>query len=210
MPTASSPLNSAAERGSSVPSLHVGDVAEPDRCGRCARRRRAARSRRACRDGRCRRIVRSSSAPFRRPTGAARFCACSACTTCADADAGRLQRLRAELDGHLALDAADDVDLGDAGDAAQLARDAGIGEARQLARPISVCDDSASDTIGRSCRIEPREDRLLHLRRQVVADLRDRVADVLRRLLQVLLEQELDDDRRRSCRASSTAPCRRR
>ena len=79
-----------------------------------------------------RRMVRSSSAPCRRPTGAARFCACSACDHLADADARRLHRLRVQLDGHLALDAADDADLGDAADAAQFVRDAGVGDLREL------------------------------------------------------------------------------
>ena len=72
-------------------------------------RRRAARSPPASRSRPRSRIVRSSSSPVSRPTGAARFCACSACTTCPTLDARRLQRLRPQLDRQLALDAADDV-----------------------------------------------------------------------------------------------------
>ena len=45
MPTASRPLNSADVRGSSVPSLAIGDVAEADQPAVALRRRPAARSR---------------------------------------------------------------------------------------------------------------------------------------------------------------------
>ena len=50
----------------------------------------------------------------------------------ADADPRRLERLRLQLDRHLAFDAADHAHLGDAGDATQLADDAGIDQAREL------------------------------------------------------------------------------
>ena len=43
-------------------------------------------------------------------------------------------------------------------------------------------------------RVEPREDRFLHFLRQVVADLRNLVANFLRRLLQILFELEEGDD----------------
>ena len=66
----------------------------------------------------------------------------------ADADAGRLQRLRLERDGHLALDAADHAHLGDAGDAAQLSRQARVGDAREVA---------AGQRLGRQRQLDDRE-----------------------------------------------------
>ena len=70
----------------------------------------------------------------------------------ADADARRLQRLRADLDGQLALDAADDVTFGDAGDAAQPPRDAGIGDPRQLGAVSPATTAPATRSAGRSDR----------------------------------------------------------
>ena len=192
MPTAARPLKSAAVRGSSVPSrasaTSPSRTSRPLRCVTTSCAKSAGVSSRPLS-----RIVRSSSEPLSRPTGAARFCACSAWTTSPTLDAGRLQRLRLQLDRHLALDAADHAHFRDAGHAAQLADDAGIGEPRELGsrqRPGRRGQLHDRQVV----RIEPREDRLLHLGRQVVPDLRDAVADVLRRLLQVLLEDELDRD----------------
>ncbi len=50
--------------------------------------------------------------------------------------------------------------------------------------------------IGRSVSLNLLDDRLLHLRRQIGADRRDRVAHLLRRDVQVLVEQELDHHHR--------------
>ena len=67
--------------------VHLGHLAQPDRSGR-SRSATTSWSKSAGPSSRpCSRMVRSSSAPLSRPTGAARFCACSACTTCGDADA---------------------------------------------------------------------------------------------------------------------------
>ena len=80
-PTASSPLNTAAERGSSVPSR-----ASATSPRRMTRPRDWAIGSRVKSAGVSslpwRRMVRSSNWPLSRPTGAARFCDCSACTTC--------------------------------------------------------------------------------------------------------------------------------
>ena len=110
-----------------------------------------------------------------------------------DAQAGRLQVARPQLHRQLALDAADHFDLGHAGYAAQPPGDVGIGEPRQLG-PLHLRGRQHQRHDRQVGRIEPRQDRLFHLRRQLVADLGDLVADLLRRLLQILLELEERDD----------------
>ncbi len=60
----------------------------------------------------------------------------------------------------------------------------------------STLDVSASDTIGSVIRIEPLDDRLENLRGELRAHGRDRVAYVLRRLVDRFRERELDDDLR--------------
>ena len=175
---------------------HVGDLAEPDRrwplrsattscaksSGVSSRPREADRA-----------LVELAGRRGRpAPRGSA---ACSACTTCADADAGRLQRLGPELDGQLALDAADDVDLGDAGDARAARGDRRDRRAASARAGVSVVDDSASETIGRSVGLNRVRIGSSISGGRSLRIAGDRVADVLRRLLQVLLEQELDDDR---------------
>ena len=118
--------------------VDVGDLAEPDELAVALRRRRAARSPPAC-----------SRRPSRRIDAARRACP----STLADR---RREVLRPQRLHHLrrrstpaaceiapdaarrsarAVDLADDVHLGDAGDRAQLAAIAGIGDARQLAAP---------------------------------------------------------------------------
>ena len=141
------------------------------------------------------RIARSSSAPFTRPTGAARFCACERLHDLRDADVRRLQLVRIDFDRQLALDLAEDLHVGHAGNRAQLARDARIGEPRELGRRQHRRRDRDRDDrpIGV---VELLNDRLLHLRRQIRADRRDRVAHFLRRDVHVLVEQELDHDHR--------------
>ena len=140
-----------------------------------------------------RRIVRSSRSPFEPPDRRRQVLRLQRLHQLNDADAGRLQIARPDLDDHLALDAAGQVDLGHAGDAAQPPRDARIGHPRQLgaAQPRRRQRQRDDRPVRR---IEPGQDRLLHLLRQVVADARDLVADLLRRLLRILLEHELDDD----------------
>ena len=110
-----------------------------------------------------------------------------------DADARGLQVARPDLHDQLALDRANEVNGGHAGNATQPPRDVRVGDARQL---------GAGQTRRRQRQrhdrpvggIELREDRLLHLRRQLVANLGDLVADLLRRQPRVLREVELDDD----------------
>ena len=61
---------------------------------------------------------------------------------------------------------------------------------------VRLVDVSASETIGKIVRVEPLDDRLEDLLRQLAADGRDRVANILRRLIDGLLEHERDDDLR--------------
>ena len=148
MPTASRPLKSAAVRGSSVPSCATATsprrISRPPRCATtsCVEVGRLVETALQA-DGA---LVERAVQPADRRGEVLRL---QRLHDLADADAGRLQRLRLELDGHLALDAADDADLGDAGDAAQLRVTPGIDEAGELG-PVSVFDVSASGTIGKS------------------------------------------------------------
>ena len=147
MPTASRPLNSAAVRGSSVPSMRLGDVAEPDQLAVALRDDDA-------------REVGGRVEPAEQPDGALveraveppdrrrQVLRLQRLHDLADADAGRLQRLRLELDGHLALDAADHAHFGDAGHAAQLARQARVGDAGEVA---------AGQRLGRQRQLDDRE-----------------------------------------------------
>src|SRR5262249_51705197 len=73
----------------------------------------------------------------------------------------------------------------------QLLRHSRIGETRQARRVQGVrVERQLDDRL--VLRVEVREDRLLHFDRQLVANRRDLVPDVLRRLLDVLLENEVD------------------
>ena len=109
------------------------------------------------------------------------------------ADPRRRQRRRLELHRQLALDPPDHRRLGDPGDRAQRARHPRIGDPRQRRRGerARVEGELHDRLIGR---IEAREDRLLHLGGELAADGGDLVTDVLRGLLQVLLEDEEDGD----------------
>ena len=138
-------------------------------------------------------MVRSLISPWRRPTGTARFCDCSAMTTCATLDARRLHRRRVDLDGDLALDRARHRDLGDVTDATQFVGDAGVGNLGQL-RAGQVVRGQRQRHDREVVRVEALEDRLLHLERQLVADLGDLVADLLQRFGRLLAELELGDD----------------
>ena len=112
-----------------------------------------------------------------------------------DADVRRLQLVRIDLDGQLALHLAEDLHVGHALHRAQLARDAGIGETRELRRRQDCRRNRDRDD--RPIRVvELLDDRLLHLRRQIGANGRNRVAHFLRRDVHVLAEQELDHDHR--------------
>ncbi len=191
-PTASRPLNCADVRGSSAASLATAmsprRISRPPRWATTSRPKSAGLSRRP-RSRMVRSVDRLVDAADRR----GQVLRLQRLDHLADADAGGLQRLRIELDGQLALDAADDADLGDAADAAQLVGDAGIDDAGQL-RPGQRRRGQRQLDDREVVRIEAGQDRLLHLLRQIVADLRDAVADVLGRFLQVLREVELDGD----------------
>ena len=83
----------------------------------------------------------------------------------------------------------DDVHLRDTGDRAQIAREAGVGDAREHRRRSRGRGEHEREH--RRLRwIEARQDRLLHLGRQILALRRDRVAHILRRLLNRFLEVE--------------------
>ena len=110
-----------------------------------------------------------------------------------DADSRRLQRLRIQLNRHLALDAANELNLSDAWNSAELAGDVRIGEARELRRSHHCRSERHryDRLIGR---IESLQHRLLHLDRKVGADSGDRVPNVLRADLRILLEQKQRND----------------
>ena len=65
------------------PVLDRRDLAESNRADRCGRRRRGCRTPPDSAADRADESRARRALPFTRPTGAARFCACSACTTCA-------------------------------------------------------------------------------------------------------------------------------
>ncbi len=105
----------------------------------------------------------------------------------------RLERLGPELDGELALELPRHQDLGHPGDGAELARDAGVGQPGQLggAERVRGQRERHDRPVGV---VQLLDDRLFHLRREVVPDPGDGVADVLRGLEELLLEDELDHD----------------
>jgi hypothetical protein len=106
-----------------------------------------------------------------------------------DAHPRRLEIRGTQLDDHVALHFTHDVHLRDPGDRAQLARESGIGDAREH-RSGSGRRREHEREHRRFRWIEASEDRLLHLRRQILALRRDRIAHILRRLLDRLLEVE--------------------
>ena len=110
-----------------------------------------------------------------------------------DTHPGGLHLLRLELHRELALHLAAHRHLGHAGNRAQLAGDRRIGEAGQLT--LRQRRRRQRHRHDRTVRIvELLDDRLLHLHRQVGALGRDGVAQILRRLHQVLAELELHHD----------------
>ena len=140
------------------------------------------------------RIVRSSCTPSRRPTGTARFCADRAPTTspmltlAAVSASGRMLTVISRVLTPATSTSPTPV----------MARRRrlmpGSASTRQLGHRQRVGRER--DRHDREVdRVDPREDRFLHLGRQVVADLVDLVADLLRGFLQVLLVLELDQDR---------------
>ena len=102
---------------------------------------------------------------------------------------------RPYVDRNFAVHVPRHLHLGDAGQAAELAGDAGIGQQGQLGRRHAVGGQHERhdrQVVG----IEFPQQRLFHLRRQVVADAREGVTHVLARLVGVLAEDELDGDQR--------------
>src|SRR6185436_5071883 len=102
-------------------------------------------------------------------------------------------RFGLQLDRHFPLYAANDLYLGDTGNSFQLAGDVGIGETRQLRRRhrLRVHRNRHDRDVSR---VEALQHRLLHLDGKIGADRRDRVANVLRADLRILLEHEEVDD----------------
>jgi hypothetical protein len=86
-----------------------------------------------------------------------------------------------------------------AGDSAQLAADLVVRELRQLRHGQARGRERERDD-RQIVRVEPLDDRLEDLLRQLAPDRRDGVADVLRRLVHGLLEHEHDDDLREPIR----------
>ena len=193
MPTACSPLKTAAgarllgavvDASATSPSR----TTRPCDCATTSCSNSAGVSRRPRR-----RIVRSSICPLRRPTGTARFCDCSACTTCATLTPAVCSR----------VGRSSTVSSRSTPPTTSTSATPGMPRSSLVMPGSASCVSSAPVSFVRRQRqrddrqvgrIEARQDRLLHLERQLVADLRDLVANVLRRLLQVLLELEDGDD----------------
>src|SRR6266404_2403520 len=112
----------------------------------------------------------------------------------ADVDRGeprRLQPVGVERHHNFALDAADALDLGDAAHALQRAFDDVVDEIRQLLRRLAgrnrrVSNDRQAD------HVDPLNERLGDVLRQVGAYSSDRVLDVVERAVGVGFEHELD------------------
>ena len=171
MPTASSSLKSANERGSSVPSLT--SATSP---------RRTIRPLGLGDDDvlELGGLIQASLQPDRAlvelalragPTGTARFCACSACTTCptltplAWRSRGRSSTTSSRSTAPARLTVATPL--------MPRSRRVMPGSASRVSSAlVRPGDDSVSDTIGLIGRIELRQHRLFHLRRQLVPDRR--------------------------------------
>ena len=194
MPTASAPSKIAADRGSSVPSRTT--ATSPRRTSRPFDSDTTSRSKSAGAASRPRsRIVRSSRLPSSRPTGAERFCACSAPTTCATPTPAACSACGRSSTVNSRSIAADDRRLGHALQPPEPPDDARVGEQREFRARQRRRRQHERDH-GQVGRVEPRQHRFFHLRRQVVADGVDLVANLLGGLLQVLLVRELDDEHR--------------
>ncbi len=196
MPTASAPLNSAWSRCSSVPSSTVATCPSRMTCpSRSATTSLAKSSGVSSRP--LSRMARSSSAPLSRPTGAARFCASSACTTSATLtpaacrSAGRSSTVSSRSRPPTTLTCATPGTV-------RSSRTI-IGSAMRVSVAVGISAERERQREHRLLRgIEPGEHRLLHLGRQVGPLGGDGVADVLRCLLDVLLEVEEDGELRQA------------
>ena len=113
-------------------------------------------------------------------------------------DAQRQQLLGVERDPDLAVDAAEPLDLADAADALQIARDRIVDEPGQLldrkpGRRGGVSDDR------QALDVDAADDRLVDGARQVAADLGDLILHVVERAIDVdRADSELHDSRGRS------------
>ena len=127
------------------------------------------------------RIVRSSSSPASRPTGDARFCDCSAWTSCAT-----LTPVACRSRGRISTTSSRSMPPTRSTVATpEMPRSRRVmsGSAiRVSSAPVETRRRQRQRHDRPVGRIELREDRLLHLRRQLVADPRDLVANLLRRL----------------------------
>ena len=111
--------------------------------------------------------------------------------TSSGGQADRLQPDRIEPDPDLALDAADALDPGDAANALQRADDHVLDEPRQLLRRLAgrnrrVGDDRQADDV------DALDQRLVDAARQIGADARDRILDVVQRAVGIGLQPEHD------------------
>ena len=172
---------------------HVGDVAEPDELCRCARPRRAARTPARFSRRPLSRIERSSRSPVTRPTGAARFWSWSACTTCPTLTPAACSATGSSS----TVSSRSTLPLTATSATPGIERSSRVIDG-SASRVSSACDSVVRRERERDDRpvgvVELLDDRLLHLERQVGALRRDGVAQVLRRLGEVLPELELDHD----------------
>ena len=112
-----------------------------------------------------------------------------------DGEAVRVQLLDVEDDLDLARLAAGDGDLADAVDRLDGAADLLVGDLRQRAERQRAREREADDRI--RVRVDLGDDRRLDFRRQLLDRLRHLLAHVLRRVVDVALEHELERDARR-------------
>ena len=111
--------------------------------------------------------------------------------------AGGLQPVGIERHQDFALDTADTLDLGDVAHALQRAFDHVVDEVGQLLRRLAgrdrgIGDDRQADDV------DPLDQRLIDVLRQVAADAGDGILDVVQRPVGVGLERELDRRQRQS------------
>ncbi len=131
--------------------------------------------------------------PWRRPTGTARFCDCSAPTTwptLTPAVCIAVGLISTVISRSIAPTTSTSA-------TSRMPRSSLVTPGSAICvscAPVRLFEVSASVTIGKSFGIEALEDRLLDLQRQLVADLGDLVADLLHRLGRLLAELELGDD----------------
>ena len=173
--------------------LDVGDVAQVARCVRRGSPRRCSRTLRAERGRRCVRTENSRSVPSTRPDGISAFCVAQRALDVGHGQPVRGQSLRIEPHAHGVLPLAADLHGADALDALQPLGEHVVGDVGQLERAEVLAGEREPDDRLR-VHVLLRHDRLVDAGRQVAAHARHAVAHVVRGLVDVAIEIELDGD----------------